>query len=295
MLADRRFDAIRSTSPDWFTLESATEREFDIRRQNVSNIPAQLSVTNAWIDALRRANRVNEAIDVIGSAAQPGPHADPNSLTGWTDEINSLRWFMNQRADLLWQIGELQDAKAQLQEARVTFAAEGRTHVDQTINLARYYARSGQSGRAVEAVDGLDNLSTYGEMIVRYVRLMAAVADGSQEGIWRQIEFMERNRDDSLFLYQRALIMAGRLDEAAEFLIERLAGDVTRVGALVEMQTYLDDQPSAILAPLDIRYAEQKRQLLEREDVRAAIEPVGRVQAYPVWFAGFEIFDLADD
>jgi tetratricopeptide (TPR) repeat protein len=291
MVSDRRFDAIRAAASDWFDVNTVIEREIDLRRQNVGASPNQLSVTNALLIALRRANRVSESIEVIGAAAQhrADPDADPGTVTGWTDETQSLRWFLNHRADILWQLGQRQDALAQLQEARTTFATNDSGHVDQTINLARYYARLGQTSRALDAVDDIDGLSEFGEMYVRYVRLMAAVHDQDSDQIWQQIEAMGRNQADSVYLYQRALILAGRLDDAAELMIERLADGETRVGALVELQTYLDDHVTDTTLPLDIRYAEQKKMLLERVDVREAVDAVGRIDTWPVWFTDFEV------
>lgn len=287
--SDQRFDAVSAAAQDWFELDAAIEREVSVRRRNADARPIQLAVTNSLIAALIEANRFRDAIDVIGAAARPRGDTDPNTVTGWADETQSLPWFMNHRADILWKIGQRQDALAQLQEARVTFAPADAAHLDQTINLAHYYARIGQSARAIEAVDDLDNLSEFGEMNVRYVRLMAAVYDGNSDTIYQMLQAMERNRDHSLYYYQRALIMAGRIDEAADLLLERLANEETRVGALVEMQIYLDDQVSADAAPLDIRYAEQKQLLLARADVQEAIQSVGRVQSYPIWFTGFDI------
>jgi ATP/maltotriose-dependent transcriptional regulator MalT len=226
---------------------------------------------------------------VINEATRPRANAGGQSMTGWSDETSAMPRFLNERADLLWQMGLFDTAIAQLQEASSVFAQAGQVNADQRINLARYHARQGQAERARTAVDDLRNLTSYGEMLVIYVQLLAVVNGGTWQATNTELGALERRRNMDPHLYQRALVLADRLDEAAEFLIERLDDETLRIGALVEMQGYLDDLFRDSMAPLDRLHSERKAALLARPDVKAAIEKVGRIESLSVWFGGFEL------
>lgn len=285
--ADRRFDPLRDHAPDTFDFQAVVERELAVRRRHVAENPTLIAFPTALSAALRRADLADDALVVVNTAVQPQPNAGITTATGWDDESN-MYLFLNERADVLWQLGAAQNALAQLQEARVAQTYTNVPRRTQSLNLARYYARSGQADRARTMLEEIDETSRFGRMQLTLVRVMAAVADGNERELDDALDFMERNASENRPDYQRALVYAGQLDDAAEILIERLGDEKTRTRALVEIQSYLDDLATEFATSLDRLYAERKTALLARDDVRAAIEAVGHVESYPTWFVDFE-------
>lgn len=289
MRVDRRFDALASVDAGIFDVDLAVDREIDTRRQSASRFSDDLSVTTSLANALRRGNRAEEALEILNSAARPRRNPGVETASGWADEFDAMHWFMNERADVLWQLGLRQNAIAQLQEARTANSQPGSYHIDQSINLGTYLAISGDSDRARTIVSDLEQLTDFGEMYVRYVRLVSAVHDDDLAGINRELLYMSRNSKDGPYLYQRGLIISGRLDEAAEYLEYRLADPDRRAGALVDIQTYLDDLGGFETTELESRYAENKRKLLSNINVREAVDEVGRVESFATWFTPFSV------
>lgn len=290
MVVDRRFDVLVATSPDHFDIEAATDREIAEVRAMRAGHPALLSALLTEASALMRGNRLQEAVALLDSNMRPPEDARSGTRTGWIDETQYLPWYLDSRAALLWRLGGVTEALAQLQEAKALPMTDGSPNVNQTINLANFYGRSGQAERALAAVQGLENVSAYGEMEILHIRVLAAVANDDRTDLQTALNAMRRNRSDSQRLYQRSLIVAGQLDEAADVLIERLGNERTRAAALIEIQSYVDDSGGVPLATLDELYLERKRELLARPDVVAAIESVGRLMTFPVWFTSFQIY-----
>lgn len=293
MVVDRRFDELVAALPEHFRIEAAIDREIELRKEMRNAHPALLSVLLSESSALMRGNRLREAVALLDSTMRPPEHARSATTTGWIDETEYLPWYLDGRAALLWRLGGVTEALAQLQEAKTLPMWDGSVNVSQTINLADYYGRSGQAERALAAVDGLEYVSAYGEMQILHIRVLAAIASDDSADLEAALNIMRRNRTDSQRLYQQSLIVAGRLDAAAEVLIDRLGNERSRAAALLEIQTYVDDSGDVPLATLDALYLERKRELLARPDVLAAIESVGRIMSFPAWFTPFQVFDDA--
>ena len=90
------------------------------------------------------------------------------------------------------------------------------------------------------------------------------------------VELRELSRH-SLATLQRALAVAGRVDEAAALLLSRLQSPQLRADALVELQDYAT-------VPLTARAKEwnaQRHTLRERPEIRAVLAQVGKIERYP--------------
>lgn len=107
-----------------------------------------------------------------------------------------------------------------------------------------------------------------------------AIADqlGDEAEVARQLADIGSHRADSLPAYQQALISANHLDDAARVLISRLQDPSQRIDALMEVQHYAE-------FPLPPRSREIRRRwqtLIQRQDVREAIDRVGKTGSYPL-------------
>lgn len=101
---------------------------------------------------------------------------------------------------------------------------------------------------------------------------------GDEAEVERQLAYIRDHRADSLASYEQALIGANRLDEAARVLIGRLQDPSERIDALMETQGYKEfPLPSRALK---IRWRWQS--VIQRPDVRAAVERIGNVGSYAV-------------
>lgn len=77
---------------------------------------------------------------------------------------------------------------------------------------------------------------------------------------------------------QDALLLRGKLDEAASLLIERLENPEWRTDALVDMQHYTD----VALAPMEKTIHDNWNTVTARPDVQAALQKVGRVETFAI-------------
>jgi len=119
--------------------------------------------------------------------------------------------------------------------------------------------------------------SEYGGMQEQWARLRAFVQLGDVDGIRTALAFMSEHRDDALATYQSALLEVGDTDEAATVLIRRLDDGRDRADALYGVQDFAD-RPRT---PFEEQRGRRWSPLIERADVSAAIERVGRIESYP--------------
>ena len=135
-------------------------------------------------------------------------------------------------------------------------------------------------GQADAALTGVSdaNASPYGRMQIAEVRLWIAIQRNDVAGTQRQLEFLRSHGTDSVETLEETLVHAGDTEGAAKLLITRLLDPDQRGSALLGVQGYA--LPTA--PPLVVRDREQWSSLLNREDVRNAINQVGRLENYPL-------------
>jgi hypothetical protein len=87
---------------------------------------------------------------------------------------------------------------------------------------------------------------------------------------------LKEHRADAPDAYDDSLIDVNRLDLAAKSLIAQLRDEDQRATVLARIQTY--DSP--LETPRGAEFYAHWRTVFAREDVRAAIQQVGRVEKY---------------
>jgi hypothetical protein len=135
-----------------------------------------------------------------------------------------------------------------------------------------------------DAIEG-GGISDYGRMFQARVRLCAAWLSQDAKGMRRAFETIRKGRTHAETIHLEALVMLGRLDEAAQALIGLLDSPKERAATLEVLQQYREVEPTPTLA----RLRAQRDALLARDDVKAAIDRVGRRERYDLYFgAGFD-------
>ena len=119
-------------------------------------------------------------------------------------------------------------------------------------------------------------MSSYGAMALRSVQLRAAIGLGDTAASAAALAWIRDHHADAEDVFQRSLIFAGRLDEAARVLIAHLKDPDRRTEALVAVQDYLPSPMTQRQREWDARW----NQVRARSDVRAAIASVGRVERF---------------
>ncbi|HMI37819.1 MAG TPA: hypothetical protein VK505_09375, partial [Steroidobacteraceae bacterium] len=118
--------------------------------------------------------------------------------------------------------------------------------------------------------------SAYGQMQVAVELLNSAVQLDDTAEIERQLKFLSEHRADSLSTYQRSLVSANRLDDAAHLLESRLANPEQRIPALMEVQHYARESLPVRAAELENRW----QAIIQRPDVQDSILKVGTIGSY---------------
>ena len=273
--ADRRFDAMRAAEPALFDVAAAAARELERARNQAESLRDLIEPTLVLIGALDANNRCEEALEVteraIERAAGPDAEKDP-----YRDGGRYFVWLLDWRASLFGCLGRWDEALRQRVQAAV-LTESGSPNTSQVINLAGLYGRLGRPADALDAIERVGRRSEYGGMQEQSVRLRAYVQLGDADGVRSALDFMSEHREDALATYQSALLIAGDVDAAAAVLIQRLDDERDRADALYGMQDFAD-RPRP---PFEEEGSGRWSELMERDDVSAAIERVGRIESYP--------------
>jgi hypothetical protein len=91
------------------------------------------------------------------------------------------------------------------------------------------------------------------------------------------LTYLREHRTDSPRTLQRALLTTGALDEAEQWLLQRLNNPTQRTSALMEMQRYFEPPRP----PRAAQWHALSMALRERATIRAAVSKVGKIDSYP--------------
>jgi beta-barrel assembly-enhancing protease len=199
----------------------------------------------------------------------------------YTDTGEWFPWLLDHRAQASARLGKWDDALEYLRRAAL-LPEHGGTNVSNAINLATLYADLGRTEEAIRALGELPSAgrttSPYGRMQVQAVRLRVALAKKDSGTAKSVLDAMRANQDDALLTFQEALLVAGKLDEAAAVLIRRLQDPKLRSSALYDVQDYQQIVPSPVMKQVEARW----RVLRARKDVQEAVGRVGRIEVVPL-------------
>lgn len=273
---DRRFDGIVDRDAPAFDIEQAAAQKTGLYRSLASIHPDSLEMQSRLGHALLDQGRNEEALAhanrVLGIIAESDAKRAPYKDMG--EEI----WVMNMRGIALLRLGRYDEALLELQRASRRDEGGG-VNVSLALNLGLYYAALGRADEALAASARAGaEINGYGRMLQAYTRLRAALLKNDGSGVQRELEYLREHRADGQMLLIEALLHAGRLDEAEQRLLERLASAEGRAPALYWMQRFRAPEPLPEGRGLRVRKAE----LIARPSVQKAVGAVGRIESYDI-------------
>lgn len=276
MRVDKRFDPIVDRDARAFDVKAAALRAVDAMQPKVEAKPLDIDVQVQYTYALLNAGRNDDVLahagrllDTIAAANVDEPRLQ---------NIQGQVWLMNNRAIAMRRLGRLDDALAEMQRASA-LTEEGQTNVSQALNLGTLYCGLGRPDDALAAIDTLGQMSPYGELIESMVRLRAALQKGDRRKANSVLNFIRRNSDESPTLLLDALMHAGLVAEAADKVGYLLESNDRRADILDWLQQYRTSDP----LPGDREYRSNIDALRGRDDVRAAVDKVGRIERHEIY------------
>ncbi|HTW39107.1 MAG TPA: hypothetical protein VMD49_11110 [Steroidobacteraceae bacterium] len=277
----KAFDELVRQGGDAFDIEAASKRQVDEWYAAVRRSPRQLEALVHLCYALLDVGRYEEVYRI--TAAVMARTAQASSFHDvFDDDEQWFNWILNSHSQALEALQRWQDAEWELRAAADRLE-DGHRNVSNTLRLAEYEIAMGRGGEALTVLAELPvndpKVVTASGRVQWYSdRLSAARLVGDEKLASQCLEFVRAHQQDALGKYQRSLVEAGRLDDAAKLLIRRLHDPQTRADALLEVQRYHDPPvPAAAQVGRD-----RWRQVLERADVREAIARVGRSLDVPL-------------
>ena len=234
MRSDRRFDPIVDRDAWAFNPTRAAERAVEALRAKVDGRPDDLDAKVQFTYALLVAGDHAGTIALVDAAlAAPAPKDDDDA----DRREEAKAWLLNNRAVALYRLGRTQEALADMARARGLAATPG-PNVSQTLNLGELHCTSGRAEDARRMADAIEGggISAYGRMFQARVRLCAAWLRQDARGMQRAFEVIRKGRADAETIHLEALVMLGRLDEAARVLIALLDSPKERAAMLETLQ-----------------------------------------------------------
>lgn len=285
---DRRFDSlepIRSAPPDR-RLAEAVQRQKDRAKSRVAEHPGRLRATLEHLQALRVAGEFEEAERASRDAV--ARTRDAGAKEAFSDYDEQAPWILNERAYVLYDLGRNDEARKIL-AASAKLNESGSPNVSQTINYASLLSQEGRFKEALEAIATLDEqyASVYGRMWAASVRLCAAAfLKGGQQSD-ADLQFLRDNEKENDSAFARAMLCMNDAEAYATHLMRRLGDPDRSTDALRALQRVND--PQARL-PTNTELAARRAAVLQRDDVQASINAVGRVldlPFYPIYWGSY--------
>jgi hypothetical protein len=159
------------------------------------------------------------------------------------------------------------------------FDEAGDANVSQALNLGVFHCRLSQPDKALMEIARLGELTAYGRMVEASVEHCAAIELHKRKDADRALAYLRQHQADSPTLLLEALLREGRMDEAAELVEKQLADGYRRSDMLDWMQEWM---PVEIL-PGEVAGRENRKALLARPDVEAALQAVGRIETVALY------------
>jgi len=273
--SDKRFDALTTSGDTPSSALDVAERRVEALRALVAESPKRVDLASTFTTALLIAGRHEEALSETTRLLAATAAEDPSSF----EKVDEKVWIMNNRAIALRRLGRIDEAAAEFQRAS-QLEELGTANVSQVLNLGAFYCDLGRPKDALRVVERVgSSMSGYGRMVLSGIRHCAALQDGNRQAASQELEYLAAHRSDSPTMVIEALLRAGRLDEAAAILIDRLEASEDR-DSLLEFAQEFRRGPE--LPGTRILHA-NRRALLARADVKVAVERVGRMGVHEVF------------
>jgi hypothetical protein len=273
---DNRYESLVRAEPDSFDIAALAARQVADWEAASRRYPGLLRVKVQLLYAYRQAGQPRKAValaDGVLAAFTAGA-----SAAAQYDDPASLNWIYDTRGHAYAQLGDWGAAERDLQ-AGAAMHEKAHSNVSNALNLANFLADQGRAQDALAVLTTLgDSVSGYGRMVEQRARHVAAMVAGDTNAARKALAYMREHREDSPRMLLEALVRMQLFDEAASELMAWLADPQTRGEALLEVQQYVEVPQPAAEREMRQRY----EQLLQRDDVSAAIARVGRVEQVPI-------------
>ncbi len=279
--SDRLFDPLR-TDPAFearLDLAAAAERDLAYSLARMEGKPRTISAVNRYITKLLIVQRPDEAL-ALADRTLAQIAADPKAFA---DADEYRRWLLDARAAVLDALGRYAEATDSLLEA-ANQLEHRRSNVSNMINLASHLVRDGRPAETMRLLEGIREPTRYGQAWIEANRSCAAVQIGDEAKSLRSLEYLKAHEADNVSALSQALLCSNDLDGAAALMIRRLGHQRTSGDALLALQ----GRPDTGLELQGFRKLLQDRfaALRAREDVRAAVNAIGRIELLPVQLVG---------
>lgn len=282
--ADRRYDAIVDRASPRFDVAASAQRAVEALEAKARARPANLAVRAQLTYALLDAGRLDRVIEVVDEAL--GQDDTGRLKRTKYEDADEMEWLLNNRAMARFRLGQTDLAIADMRRASAW--RSGKTvNVGTGLNLGALHCALGRADDALAAVDAVPEaeMSDYGRAVRAVQRLCAGILRNDAALQAQAMDFLKAHRRDLADSYFDALVMLGRLDEAAALLIAQLRDPDLRGYRLAQAQ----DTLHAPEFDGNRRWRANRDALFARPDVRAALERVGRIERYDVYVGiGFD-------
>lgn len=278
---DNRFDVLVRAQPQRFEMATLVEQNLTDWRTIAANNPMKLLATSELAARALDFGRYDEALRITDGVLTKVSAKKPSDKL-YDDLDNEINWIRDTRAHTLMRLGRWDEAEREMRLA-ASLLEDGRPNVSNTINFAMYQIRRGRPAEALRTLGpnlrSGKGVSGYGAMQVQAVMHAAAVQTKDAKASKAALDYLREHQIESVGTFQEALLFASREDEAAALVRQRLANREQRSDALVQLQEYRESQ---LASTYDKKVRDAWRALRQREDVRAAVAQVGRIEQVPL-------------
>jgi tetratricopeptide (TPR) repeat protein len=280
MRIDRRFDELVRREPKAFDVAAAAENQCRQLHGVIGANPRKLGPIVQYMYALLTVARYQELLTLADRTLSRQAQA-PKDKPAFDDVADKLNWIYDLKSQGLRGLGRWDEALA-IQEAARGQRDSSTDKVSQAINLGSSYInrdRPNDALKSLEDIDWVHSLSGYGRMQLQHVRFRAYLQLGDREEAEKVFVYLRQNKIDAEDTWQDAMLEWGDVDGAAAQYIARLHDPEQRIEALYAAQTF---KPVPRL-PRETEYNTRWQALLDRADVTAAINEVGRREQHPIY------------
>jgi beta-barrel assembly-enhancing protease len=268
---DNRYRRIQGAKLIERDVAKAARQDLERRQAAATQDPRDLSSVTRVLVGLMRLQRYDDVLDLTGSVLARVQNAAPDSPP--YRDMSRLPWLLDYRGHTLFALGRYDEAVTVMRRANEESKPDAVSHA---LNLAIMLARLDRPQEALAALPKIDTASAYGHGVAAYARVMIASELNDESALEAAMADLRELAPTFPQLLEHALVAAGKNDEAAAVLRERLSDPVLRTEALVEIQNYAD-HPAPDRA---LQWRAARRALRDRRDVRRLVDEYGRVSSY---------------
>jgi tetratricopeptide (TPR) repeat protein len=274
--SDRRADPLVQANPEIFDIDAMMVLQLKELEETAQQFPRRLSAWSSLFSAYREAGKFRQILavtdELLAAAARAG------SAERVFEDPEALNWVHDHRARAWQGLGDWAAAEREFRVA-ANLSEVGNANVSNGLNLANLLAEKGEAESALQVLSSLSKtkarLSAYGRMTEMRARHIAALSSRNPEAAATALEYFRNNRDAAPPIFLEALIREQKFDEAAAEFDRWLADPARRSDALDYVQDYAKVPH---LLPAQQEYIPNFEAWLKREDVRASVDKVGRIE-----------------